>query len=78
MNHSNPNVPSDAQLERGTKQLRRVEIVVDVIYGIMIFQLFLVLPHPEVEGFTNDTLLQAFSDHAINFLVVIVGIILIF
>jgi uncharacterized membrane protein len=43
----------------------------------MIFQLFLALPRPEIEGFTKDTLLQAFSDHAINFFVVIVGIILI-
>ena len=68
---------TEAMLERGKKQLKRVEMIVDVIYGIMIFQLFLALPRPEIEGFNKDTILQAFGDHAVNFLVVIVGIILI-
>jgi len=51
---------TEAMLERGKRQLKRVELVVDVIYGIMIFQLFLALPRPEIEGFTKDTILQAY------------------
>ncbi len=68
---------TEAMLERGKRQLNRLALVVDVLYGIIIFQLFLILPRPEIEGFTKDTILQAFSDHMINFLVLVVGIILV-
>ncbi len=40
----------EAELIRGTRQLRRLEILVDVVYALVIWRLFMLMPRPEKIG----------------------------
>jgi hypothetical protein len=66
-----------AVIERGERQLTRVMTIVDVLYGLMIFRAFLLMPRPEVDNFTASELVTVFKTSYINYLVMIVGMILI-
>jgi hypothetical protein len=66
-----------AVIERGERQLTRVMTIVDVLYGLMIFRAFLLMPRPEVDNFTASELVSVFKTSYINYLVMIVGMILI-
>jgi uncharacterized membrane protein len=39
-----------AELIRGTRQLRRLEILMDVVYALVIWRLFMIMPRPEKIG----------------------------
>jgi len=39
-----------AELVRGTRQLRRLEILMDVVYALVIWRLFMLMPRPEKIG----------------------------
>ncbi len=39
-----------AELIRGTRQLRRLEILMDVVYALVIWRLFMLMPRPEKIG----------------------------
>ncbi len=39
-----------AELLRGTRQLRRLEILMDVVYALVIWRLFMLMPRPEKIG----------------------------
>ena len=39
--------PTKAQIERGVGLLNSVNIVINVIYALLIFQVFLILPRPD-------------------------------
>jgi uncharacterized membrane protein len=64
-------------LERGGKQLLRLAILIDVLYALLLYKMFLFLPRPEIDGFTKDDLVEVLSTSYLNYLVMIVGFILI-
>jgi hypothetical protein len=66
-----------AIIERGERQLNRVMIIVDVLFALMIFQLFLVMPRPELDNFTASELVSVLKQSYVNYMVIIVGMILI-
>ena len=66
-----------SQLERGERQLTRVMTIIDVLYGLMIFRAFLLMPNPEVDNFTASELVTVFKTSYLNYLVMTVGMILI-
>jgi uncharacterized membrane protein len=68
---------TEALKERGTKQLLRLSIIIDVLFAIMIFNLFMFLPRPELDNFDATNMLQVFKESYVNYLVMVVGIILI-
>ncbi len=39
-----------AELVRGTRQLRRLEMLMDVVYALVIWRLFMIMPRPEKIG----------------------------
>ena len=47
-----------AVIERGERQLTRVMTIVDVLYGLMIFRAFLLMPRPELDNFTANELVS--------------------
>jgi hypothetical protein len=49
----------------------------DVLYALMIFQMFMFLPRPEVDHFDATNLVQVLAESYVNYLVMIVGIVLI-
>ncbi|MCK4856227.1 MAG: hypothetical protein KAT31_18240 [Bacteroidales bacterium] len=66
-----------AVVERGERQLKRIMTVIDVLYALMIFQVFLIMPRPEVDNFTANELVSVFRESYLNYLVMTVGMILI-
>lgn len=68
---------NEAEKERGFKQLSRLATIIDVIYGLLIFRLFMILPRPELDGFGKDELVEVLSTSYINYLVMLVGLIMI-
>ena len=68
---------SPAEEDRGLKQLLRLGTLIDVLYGLMIFRLFLLLPRPEVDNFGAAELVEVLKTSYLNYLVMAVGIVLV-
>ena len=66
-----------AVVERGERQLKRIMTVIDVLYALMIFQVFLIMPRPEIDNFTASELVSVLRESYLNYLVMTVGMILI-
>lgn len=69
--------PTKAQIERGVGLLNSVRVVINVLYALMIFQVFLILPRPEDPLLKYQTLSQIYSENLTQLLVIVVGLILI-
>ena len=69
--------PTKAEIERGKSLLSSVRIVVNVLYALMIFQTFLILPRPGDPELAYLTLPQIYGEHVTQLLVIVVGLILI-
>jgi len=68
---------TDAMIERGGKQLLRLALIIDVLYALMIYKIFLFLPRPDVDGFTKEDLVEVLATSYLNYLVMFVGFVLI-
>lgn len=69
--------PTKAEIERGIGLLNSVNIVINVLYGLMIFQVFLILPRPDDPELKYYSLVQIYSENLSQLLVIVVGLILI-
>ena len=58
------------------RQLRRLETLIDVVYGITIWRLFMLLPRPE-ENADWDSLLAMLLDSGLNFAVAVIALIIV-
>ena len=61
---------------RELRQLRRLETLVDVVFGITIWRLFVLLPRPE-ENPEWVSLLDMLADSVLNFAVVLIALIVV-
>ncbi|MGB5277724.1 MAG: TMEM175 family protein [Gammaproteobacteria bacterium] len=61
---------------REQRQLRRLETLVDVVFGITIWRLFVLLPRPD-ENPEWTTLLAMLADSLLNFVVVVIALIIV-
>ena len=61
---------------REQRQLRRLETLIDVVFGITIWQLFTLLPRPE-ENPEWNTLVEMLLDSRLNFAVAIIALIIV-
>lgn len=68
--------PTNAQIERGVGILNSLKIVVNVLYALMIFQTFLILPRPDDPELKYHTLSQIYSENIMMLVVILVGLIL--
>ncbi len=68
---------TEAMKERGFKQMIRVITIIDVLYALLIFQVFTLMPRPEVDGFTREELTEVLSQSYLNYLGIFVGLVLI-
>ena len=66
-----------AELDRQKNVLKRVQTLVDVVFGLMIFRLFILLPHPTQEQLENRDFIGMYAENGVNLLIVLIGIILI-
>jgi magnesium-transporting ATPase (P-type) len=68
---------SKAQIERGVGLLNSLRVVINVLYALMIFQTFLILPRPDDPELAYHTLPQIYSENLMQIVVIVVGLILI-
>jgi len=68
---------SEAEKERGVGLLNSIRIVVNVLYALLIFQAFLILPRPDDPLLEYNSLSQIYADNLMQLLVIVVGLILI-
>lgn len=59
------------------RQLRRLETLMDVIYGITIWRLFVLLPKPEGNNLEIGSLIELFTDNTRMIVAVVIGIIIV-
>ena len=71
------NEPTLAQIERGVGLLGSIKIVINVLYALLIFQTFLILPRPGDPELEYLNLSQIFSEHVTQLLMIVVGFTLI-
>lgn len=62
--------------EREQRQLRRLETLIDVVFGITIWRLFMLLPFPE-ENPEWNSLLDMLIDSGLNFAVALIALIIV-
>ena len=77
MNLSKKVERTKAQIERGVGILNSLKIVINVLYALMIFQAFLILPRPDDPELEYQSLSQIFSDNVMQLIIILVGLILI-
>lgn len=68
---------SEALKERGAKQIFRLAMIIDVLYALIIYKLFLFLPRPDVDGFGKEDLVEVLTTSYLNYLVMFVGFVLV-
>jgi len=69
--------PTKAELDRQKNVLKRIQTLVDVVFGLMIFRLFILLPDPTQEQLANRDFIGMYAENGTNLLIVLIGIILI-
>ena len=69
--------PTKAQNERGVGLLNSIRIVINVLYALLVFQVFLILPRPDDPELKYHTLGQIYSENVMQIVVIVVGLILI-
>lgn len=68
---------TEAQKERGVGMLTSLNIVINVLYALMIFQTFLILPRPDDPELATHSLSDIYSGNLQTLLVIGVGLIMI-
>ena len=68
---------TQAEIERGVGLLNSIRVVINVLYALLIFQAFLILPRPDDPLLEYQTLGQIYSENIMELLVIVVGLILI-
>jgi hypothetical protein len=68
---------TQAEIQRGEGLLKSLQIVANVLFALLVFQAFLILPRPGDPELEYNTLSQIFNDHLMSLLVIVVGLILI-
>jgi hypothetical protein len=69
--------PTKAHIERGIGLLTSLKIVINVLYALLVFQIFLILPRPDDPELKYQTLSQIYSENIMQVLVIMVGITLV-
>jgi uncharacterized membrane protein len=68
---------TEAQKERDARQLRRLQTLMDVVFGLLIFRLFTLLPHPIRPETGQFDPLVIFTETGENFIMFVIGFVLI-
>ncbi len=68
---------TNAHKERGVSLLASVKIVVNVLFALLIFQIFLILPRPDDPELEYHSLVEIFSENLDKLLLIAVGMVLV-
>ena len=64
------------KIEREHRRVRRLETLIDVVFGITLWRLFILLPRP-ADNPEWETLIDMFKDSGMQFLVVVIALIIV-
>jgi len=76
MELSKQNEETDAQKQRGKYQLKRVQTIVDVLFALMIFRIFTLMPDPEIDHFDKTNVTEVLTHSYLNYATIAIGMIL--
>lgn len=65
---------TEAIVEKGTKQLSRLSVIIDVLFALIIYKLFTFLPNPDLDGFGREELYKVLSESYLNYTVIFIGL----
>ena len=68
---------TEAQKERDARQLRRLQTLMDIVFGLLLFRLFTLLPHPIRPETGQFDPLVIFTETGENFIMFVIGFVLI-
>ena len=72
------NLHTDAKIERGVKQLKRLSILTDVVFAVMIIRVLTLMPEPHPESLKEgEKFYTLFLPYIDNYLVILVGIVMV-
>jgi uncharacterized membrane protein len=66
-----------AKLERESRQLRRLEVLIDVIFAIVIWRVFILIPRPGTSDWQWDTIGPFLSANVLTFILVALSIVIV-
>ncbi len=72
-----PKEVTEALVERGEKQLFRLSVIIDVLYALMIYKLFTLMPNPQIDGFGREELFKVLTESYLNYTVILIGLVLV-
>ena len=58
-------------------QLFRLAVIIDVLFALLIYKLFTLMPNPEIDGFGREDLYKVLTESSLNYTVIIVGLVLV-
>ena len=70
----NEAVENLARLERESRQLRRLEVLIDVVFAIVLWRLFMLIPRPGEGGWNWDSVTAMLASNIVTFVLVAVGV----
>ncbi len=70
-------VDSLAKLERESRQLRRLEVLIDVIFAIVIWRIFILIPRPGTSDWHWDAIGPFLSANVLTFILVALSIVIV-
>ncbi|WP_420580799.1 hypothetical protein [Reichenbachiella sp.] len=65
---------TEAEEERCIRQLDRVSTIVDVLFALMIFRLFTLMPNPTLDGFDSSNVTEILLTSYLNYAAIIIGL----
>ncbi len=64
-------------IERSSKQLLRLGVIIDVLYALMIYKLFTFMPNPDIDNFGREELYKVLTESYLNYTIIFIGLVLI-
>jgi uncharacterized membrane protein len=64
-----------AKLERESRQLRRLETLIDVVFAIVIWRAFMLIPRPGEGGWNWDSITDMLASNILTLVIVMIGVV---
>ena len=64
-----------AKLERESRQLRRLETLIDVVFAIVIWRAFMLIPRPGEGGWNWDSITDMLASNILTLIIVMIGVV---
>jgi len=66
-----------AKLERESRQLRRLEVLIDVVFAIVIWRAFMLIPKPSEGSWNWDSITAMLASNILTLVIVMIGVVVV-